>query len=96
MAYEGGWEKVTQYFSESQLLWGTIPGSIGETSKVLIVVGALFLIITKVASWRIMAGMVLGLIATTLLLNSIGSTPFMPVSYTHLDVYKRQLPAYGR
>ncbi|MBK6784312.1 MAG: NADH:ubiquinone reductase (Na(+)-transporting) subunit B [Saprospiraceae bacterium] len=82
MAYEGGWEKVTQYFSESQLLWGTIPGSIGETSKVLIVVGALFLIITKVASWRIMAGMVLGLIATTLLLNSIGSTPFMQVTWT--------------
>jgi Na+-transporting NADH:ubiquinone oxidoreductase subunit B len=82
MAYEGGWEKVTQYFSESQLLWGTIPGSIGETSKVLIIIGALFLIITKVASWRIMAGMVLGLIATTLLLNSIGSTPFMQVTWS--------------
>lgn len=85
LAYEGGWEKVTSVFSESQLLWGMVPGSIGETSKVFIVFGALFLIITKVASWRIMAGMVVGLIGTTLLLNAIGSTPFMQVTwYQHM------------
>jgi Na+-transporting NADH:ubiquinone oxidoreductase subunit B len=34
LAYEGGWEKVTATFSESQMIWGAIPGSIGETSKV--------------------------------------------------------------
>ncbi|MBK8620564.1 MAG: NADH:ubiquinone reductase (Na(+)-transporting) subunit B [Saprospiraceae bacterium] len=85
LAYEGGWDKVTGVFSESQLLWGMVPGSIGETSKVFIVFGALFLIITKVASWRIMAGMVVGLIGTTLLLNAIGSTPFMQVTwYQHM------------
>ncbi len=82
LAYEGGWERVTSIFSESQLLWGTIPGSIGETGKIFIILGALFLVVTKVASWRIMAGMVVGLIATTLMLNAIGSTPFMHVTWT--------------
>jgi Na+-transporting NADH:ubiquinone oxidoreductase subunit B len=82
LAYEGGWEKVTATFSESQMLWGAIPGSIGETSKVLIALGALILIITRVASWRIMAGMIVGLIGTTWILNALGSTPFMTVTWT--------------
>lgn len=82
LAYEGGWEKVTATFSESQMIWGAIPGSIGETSKVLIVVGALILLATRVASWRIMAGMLIGLIGTTWLLNALGSTPFMTVTWT--------------
>ena len=81
LAYEGGWDKVTSVFSESQLWWGAIPGSIGETSKIFIIFGAIFLIVTKVASWRIMAGMVVGLIGTSLLLNAIGSTPFMQVTW---------------
>jgi Na+-transporting NADH:ubiquinone oxidoreductase subunit B len=82
LAYEGGWEKVTATFSENQMIWGAIPGSIGETSKVLIVLGALILIFTRVASWRIMAGMVVGLIGTTWILNALGSTPFMTVTWT--------------
>ena len=82
LAYEGGWEKVTTVFSESQMLWGAIPGSIGETNKIFIVLGALILIVTKVASWRIMAGMVVGLIGTTWMLNALGSTPFMTVTWT--------------
>lgn len=81
LAYEGGWDKVTSVFSESQLWWGAIPGSIGETNKIFIIFGALFLIVTKVASWRIMAGMVVGLIGTSLMLNAIGSTPFMQVTW---------------
>lgn len=82
LAYEGGWEKVTATFSESQMIWGAIPGSIGETNKVLIVIGALILLVTKVASWRIMAGMMVGLIGTSWLLNALGSTPFMTVTWT--------------
>ncbi len=35
------------------MFWGIIPGSVGETSKFLIIIGALFLIFTKVGSWRI-------------------------------------------
>ena len=82
LAYEGGWEKVTGVFSESQMIWGAIPGSIGETNKVFIVIGALILLLTRVAAWRIMAGMLVGLIGTTWLLNALGSTPFMTVTWT--------------
>ncbi len=81
LAYNGGWEKVTSVFSEHNLLWGAIPGSIGETSKVLILIGAIFLVVIKVASWRIMLGMILGAIGTTFLLNAIGTTPFMTVTW---------------
>lgn len=87
LAYQGGWEKVSATFSESQMIWGAIPGSIGETNKVFIVIGALILILTKVASWRIMVGMILGLITTTWMLNALGSTPFMNVTWTqHLMI----------
>jgi len=82
LAYEGGWEKVTSVFSEGQMIWGAIPGSIGETNKIFIVIGALILLLTRVASWRIMAGMMVGLIGTTWILNAIGTTPFMTVTWT--------------
>lgn len=79
LAYQGGWENVTATFSPAQMFWGTIPGSIGESSKPLIILGALFLVITRVASWRIMLSMLIGAIAMSLLLNAWGATPFMDV-----------------
>ncbi|MFZ1751322.1 MAG: NADH:ubiquinone reductase (Na(+)-transporting) subunit B [Saprospiraceae bacterium] len=82
LAYQGGWEKVTSVYTEGQMIWGSIPGSIGETSKVLIVLGALILLFTRVGSWRIMVGMLLGLIGTSWILNALGSTPFMTVTWT--------------
>ncbi|MFN8337691.1 MAG: NADH:ubiquinone reductase (Na(+)-transporting) subunit B [Saprospiraceae bacterium] len=82
LAYEGGWNRVTSVFTENQMIWGTIPGSVGETSKVFIIIGAIILLLTKVASWRIMAGMMIGLIGTTWILNALGSTPFMQVTWT--------------
>lgn len=42
------------------MFWGLIPGSVGETSKFLIIIGALFLIFTKIGSWRIMLSTVIG------------------------------------
>lgn len=56
-------------FSWWNMFLGWIPGSIGETSKVLIIAGALFLVITKIANYRVMAGAVLGLIITATLTN---------------------------
>ena len=46
--------------SASDMFWGFIPGSIGETSTFLILIGALFLIITGVGSWRIMVSVFAG------------------------------------
>ena len=62
----------------SQLTWwdaffGNIQGSLGSTSTLACLLGAAFLLYTRVASWRIMFGCVLGLTVTTLLLNLIGS-----------------------
>ena len=53
--------------------WGFIPGSMGETSTAAILVGLIFLLATKIVNWRIPAGVMLGTIAFSLLLNVIGS-----------------------
>jgi Na+-transporting NADH:ubiquinone oxidoreductase subunit B len=52
---------------------GFIPGSIGETSTLAILIGAFILIITGIGSWRIMLSVVAGMIGTSLLFNAIGS-----------------------
>lgn len=53
---------------------GNIPGCIGEGSTLMILVGAAFLLLTGIASWRIMAGVVIGAFLTTLLFNGLGSS----------------------
>jgi Na+-transporting NADH:ubiquinone oxidoreductase subunit B len=52
---------------------GTIQGTIGAESTIACLVGAVFLIATRVASWRIMFGCFIGLFGTAWLLNFIGS-----------------------
>ncbi len=54
--------------------FGLIPGSIGETSTVAILLGAIFLIITGIASFRVMLFTCIGMILTSLFLNNIGSS----------------------
>ncbi|MFD1063161.1 NADH:ubiquinone reductase (Na(+)-transporting) subunit B [Winogradskyella litorisediminis] len=53
------------------MFWGLIPGSVGETSKFLIVIGALFLIFTKVGSWRIILSTLIGALAMGLIFNGV-------------------------
>ena len=52
---------------------GNMPGSFGETSTLAILIAAMILVATRIASWRIMLGCVIGLAATTLLFNAIPS-----------------------
>jgi Na+-transporting NADH:ubiquinone oxidoreductase subunit B len=52
---------------------GTIAGSMGETSALLCLVGAVILIVSRIGSWRTMAGVVIGSAAMATLLNAIGS-----------------------
>ena len=52
---------------------GNIPGSIGEGSTAMILVGAAIILATGVASFRIMAGILIGAFLTATLFNSIGS-----------------------
>lgn len=57
-----------------RVFWGFIPGSIGETSTFLIIIGALILIFTGIASWEIMISGVLGVIVMSLFLNSLSAS----------------------
>jgi Na+-transporting NADH:ubiquinone oxidoreductase subunit B len=52
---------------------GAMPGSIGETSTLAIMIGGGILLIMGIASWRVVAGCFAGMIAFSLLLNAIGS-----------------------
>jgi len=52
---------------------GLIPGSMGETSTLAILIGGVVLMIMGIASWRIVGGVLIGMIATSLLFNTIGS-----------------------
>tara|TARA_Y100000389_G_scaffold204895_1_gene260566 strand:- start:3235 stop:4410 length:1176 start_codon:yes stop_codon:yes gene_type:complete len=64
------YSQSTQFdFSNLNMFWGLIPGSIGETNKMLIILGAIFLIYCGIASWRIMLSSIIGLVLTAGLLN---------------------------
>lgn len=52
---------------------GKIPGSMGETSALACIIGALILIATGIGSWRVMLGCLLGSLAITVVFNSFGS-----------------------
>ncbi|MCH7743213.1 MAG: NADH:ubiquinone reductase (Na(+)-transporting) subunit B [Proteobacteria bacterium] len=83
-----------QGIAASGLTWmdafiGNMQGSIGETSSLAIFIGGFILLVTKVASWRIMAGVMLGMIAMSVLFNVVGSESnpmFAMPWYWHLVV----------
>ena len=52
---------------------GSVPGSIGETSTLAIGLGMVLLLLTRVASWRIITGVFIGMVALSSLFNAIGS-----------------------
>jgi Na+-transporting NADH:ubiquinone oxidoreductase subunit B len=58
-------------YNSAYMFTGMIPGSISETSTLCILVGALLIVLTKVADWRIIVGGVLGAAAMGLLLNAL-------------------------
>ena len=68
-----------------EMFIGTIPGSVGETSKIAILIGGLFLLVTGIASLRIVIATFAGAIATGLLFNAIGANSAMEIPfYYHL------------
>jgi len=56
---------------------GLIPGSIGETSTIAILIGAVILLFTGIASWRIMLSVFVGGYVMGALFNVIGANPYM-------------------
>ncbi len=58
-------------YSVSDMFFGFIPGSVGETSAFLILLGGLFLIFSKIASWRIMVSAVAGTLVMGYIFNGV-------------------------
>ena len=70
---QDGYANMPDAFTWSNAFFGLVPGSIGETSTVAILVGLAILLFTKIASYRIVGGVILGTIVTSYLFNLIGS-----------------------
>lgn len=64
---------IQMTYTWKQAFLGFVPGSMGETSALACLIGAAFLIITKVGSWRIMLSTLLGMVGMSLVFNLIGS-----------------------
>jgi Na+-transporting NADH:ubiquinone oxidoreductase subunit B len=73
LASAGGLENIQATFGWFQAFFGFIPGSMGETSTLACMLGAVFLLYTRVASYRIMAGVMIGMISMSMLFNIVGS-----------------------
>ncbi len=62
---------IAGHYSWNDMFYGFIPGSIGETSTIACLIGAAFLLLTKLANYRTFFGVVIGMVITTLLLNQL-------------------------
>ncbi|MGI5308541.1 NADH:ubiquinone reductase (Na(+)-transporting) subunit B [Rheinheimera sp. WS51] len=65
------WAASSQQWLDA--FYGFIPGSVGETSVLALLIGGFALIYFRIASWRIVAGVMIGMVATSFLFNAIGS-----------------------
>ena len=68
-------------FSVADAFFGFIPGSIGETSTLAILIGALILIVTGIGNWKIMLATVLGGAFMGVLLNIFAVNPYMALPF---------------
>lgn len=76
---------VDKIHSFSDMFLGFMPGSIGETSTLAILIGAFILIVTRIGSWKIMLSTVLGTLAIGGLCNILALNSYMEVpAYYHL------------
>jgi len=93
LAAEGGEKSIHlltgtgQNLSVADMFFGFIPGSLGETSTLAILLGAIILLWTGVGSWRIMASVFAGGYLMALLLNVFAVNPLMDFpAHLHLIV----------
>ena len=63
------------------MIIGFMPGSVGETSVIAILIGALILLVTGVASWRIMLSIFVGGAAMGLIFNDVGANEYMSMPF---------------
>jgi Na+-transporting NADH:ubiquinone oxidoreductase subunit B len=84
-SFGSGWNESV--FTFKNLFLGAMPGSIGETSTLMCLIGAAILILTGVGSWKIIFSVFAGAYGMGLLLNLLGANAFMqmPAEY-HLVI----------
>ncbi|MDG6882062.1 Na(+)-translocating NADH-quinone reductase subunit B [Phocoenobacter uteri] len=75
---QGGEGALTNAVTGQSITWmdaflGNIPGSMGEVSTLMLAIGAAMIVFARIASWRIIAGVMIGMIITSTLFNFIGS-----------------------
>lgn len=75
---QGGQADVVNTITGQSISWmdafvGHLPGSIGEVSTLAILIGGIFIVVMGIASWRIIAGTLIGMIVVATLFNIIGS-----------------------
>ena len=68
-----GMTGLTESISWMDAFLGSIPGSIGETSTLMVMVGGAVLLLTRIASWRVVAGWFSGMVGFSTPLNVVGS-----------------------
>jgi Na+-transporting NADH:ubiquinone oxidoreductase subunit B len=73
--------EITKLPSFMQMFIGTIPGSVGETSTLAILLGAAILIITGIGSWKIMVSVFAGGLAMGLIFNAISANTYMDLPF---------------
>ncbi|MFT5311095.1 MAG: Na+-transporting NADH:ubiquinone oxidoreductase subunit B [Bacteroidia bacterium] len=74
-------------FTVDEMLFGFVPGSIGETSLIAILIGAAILILTGIGSWRVMLSAVAGGAVMGLIFNFFGANGLMEFPwYQHMMV----------
>ncbi|MBC8314582.1 MAG: NADH:ubiquinone reductase (Na(+)-transporting) subunit B [Bacteroidetes bacterium] len=78
-------DQVDKIPSPMDMFLGFIPGSVGETSTVAIIIGALILLFTGVASWRIMLSVVVGGLVMGWIFNLLALNEYMLIpAWEHL------------
>jgi Na+-transporting NADH:ubiquinone oxidoreductase subunit B len=74
-----------EHYTTGDMFFGLIPGSIGETSTLAILIGAAILLYTGLGSWRIMVSVFAGGLFMGLILNMFAVNPFMEIpAWQHL------------
>jgi len=83
--FGAGWSE--NIYSFSNMFFGFMPGSIGETSVLMSLIGAFILIATGVGSWKIIFSVFAGAFGMGLIFNAFGANPFMDMpAHYHLVI----------
>lgn len=83
--FGSGW--ANDIYSFSNMFFGFIPGSVGETSTLMCLIGALILVATGVGSWKIMVSVFAGAYGMGAFLNLVAVNEFMAMpAHYHLVI----------